>query len=497
MPDRFRFDHQRSEKVLAALAVWVCAAFALRTLSLIDSSSLWADELRSVIKSFQPSPGFVLSYLRTDVHPPLYYLGLWGWGQLVGQTATSLRLFSWPAYILAGALISLQAACLARRSARAACLAALLAFCTPFPVRFSIEGKGYALLVALTALALLLRRLALQRQGGVPLLCSYAGAVALSGLTHFYGLGLMGAITLADMLRRRWQLALAATAGLLPGVGWVALASAHLLAPNTNDWISPPEFSLLTDVLTGAVGGRPYETLGFTMAALSVLMIGSRLAQSVPSSPAGNFAGVEGEPTWLQVADRSGLWGGLILVVLVVAVSFLRPIAVPRYFFVLVPAVMPALAALAADWALPPRAQWVALLFVVLGVLHCWEASFAALERFDRQGNDFRSLSLRFSLEANRYASRPELFETSDRMLIASGTLKGTLPPWWGEDDLRHDLGSSEPSSHFALVTVGGPYGAERFLKNLKSIANQAGYECSRLGDLPRGAHAWRCSKTP
>jgi len=51
--------------------------------------------------------------------------------------------------------------------------------------------------------------------------------------------GWMGAIALADVLRRRWQLALAATAGLLPGVGWIAHASAHLLAPNTNDW-SPP-----------------------------------------------------------------------------------------------------------------------------------------------------------------------------------------------------------------------------------------------------------------
>ena len=35
--------------------VLVCAAFALRSLGLIDATSLWADELYSVGKSFQPS----------------------------------------------------------------------------------------------------------------------------------------------------------------------------------------------------------------------------------------------------------------------------------------------------------------------------------------------------------------------------------------------------------------------------------------------------------
>jgi len=58
-------------------------------------------------------------------------------------------------------------------------------------------------------------------------------------------------------------------------------------------------------------------------------------------------------------------------------------------------------------------------------------------------------------------------------------------------------LGSGEPPPHFILAEVGGPSGEERFLKNLKSIANQAGYDCSRIEGLPRGAHAWRCSKTP
>ena len=54
-----------------------------------------------------------------------------------------------------------QPAGLARRRDRAIALAALLAVCTPLPVRFSIEGKGCALLVAMTEFALLTRGLIL------------------------------------------------------------------------------------------------------------------------------------------------------------------------------------------------------------------------------------------------------------------------------------------------------------------------------------------------
>ena len=57
--------------------VLVCAAFALRSLGLIDATSLWSDELYSVGKSFQPSYAGLLAQLRQDTHPPLYYSPLW------------------------------------------------------------------------------------------------------------------------------------------------------------------------------------------------------------------------------------------------------------------------------------------------------------------------------------------------------------------------------------------------------------------------------------
>ena len=92
----------------AWLAGLICGAFALRALLLIDATALWSDELYSVGKSFQASPAAVLGMLRQDTHPPLYYLLLWGWGQLVGQSPISLRLLSWLAYLAETVIFKFQ-----------------------------------------------------------------------------------------------------------------------------------------------------------------------------------------------------------------------------------------------------------------------------------------------------------------------------------------------------------------------------------------------------
>ena len=78
-----------------------------------------------------------------------------------------------------------------------------MAFCSSYPIRFSIEGKRYVLLVLFVALAWWWRN-----QGR---LVPYAIAVALASLTHFYGffdLGCWGLGRLAQSLgfAAVWQL---------------------------------------------------------------------------------------------------------------------------------------------------------------------------------------------------------------------------------------------------------------------------------------------------
>jgi uncharacterized membrane protein len=208
----------RSASIVLVVAL-VCAGFALKALWLIDATALWSDELYSVGKSFQASPAALLAMLRHDTHPPLYYGVLWGWGQLVGQSPITLRLLSWLAYGAGGVVMVAQARALAvhKRLGWTVSLAALMAFCSPYPIRFSIEGKSYALLVLFVALAWWWRN-----QGR---LVPYALAVALASLTHFYGLFLLVAAGAWDGSRRRWGLCLAAGLGVIPALAWIAYAS--------------------------------------------------------------------------------------------------------------------------------------------------------------------------------------------------------------------------------------------------------------------------------
>ena len=55
-----------------------------------------------------------------------------------------LRLLSWLAYLAGGLVMVRQAMAFAQVDlrARVADLAALLAFCSPYPIRFAIEGKS-------------------------------------------------------------------------------------------------------------------------------------------------------------------------------------------------------------------------------------------------------------------------------------------------------------------------------------------------------------------
>ena len=140
------------------LPVLICSAFALRTLFLIDTTPLWSDELYSVGKSFQPSLGALVEMLREDTHPLFYYFLLWIWGQLIGQTPVTLRLLSWCAYCLGGVVMVRQSLAMGGRNLQVLTVAGLLAFCSPYPVRFAIEGKSYALLLLLVVLAWWWRR---------------------------------------------------------------------------------------------------------------------------------------------------------------------------------------------------------------------------------------------------------------------------------------------------------------------------------------------------
>ena len=146
-----------------------------------------------------------------------------------------------------------QSLALAKGGLRVVPLALLLAFCIHYPVRFAIEGKTYALLVLLVALAWWWRRAQLPGLRGI--------AASLAGLTHLYGLFLVLAAAIWDGLRSRRRLALASVMAALPALTWIGYASDYLFSSRSGSWIGSPDFALLEETLARGLGLWPLPKL--------------------------------------------------------------------------------------------------------------------------------------------------------------------------------------------------------------------------------------------
>ncbi|MEC8215258.1 MAG: hypothetical protein VX069_09335 [Cyanobacteriota bacterium] len=449
------------------LAVVVAAAFALRCLLLIDATGLWSDELYSVGKSFQASPAALIAMLREDTHPPAYYALLWLWGQLLGQSPLTLRLLSWLAYLAGGLVMVAQSRALGGQ--RVVPLALLLAFCSPFPVRFAIEGKSYALLVLVVALAWWWRR------AERPLL--YGCAVALASLTHFYGLFLFLATAFWDGWRRRWPMTLAAALAVLPSLGWIAYASSYLLSTRSGSWIGRPDFALLEDTLARAIGVWPIPKL-----LLLILLLWLLRRRGSQRSQAWSHPGL---------LDRSGLIPSAVMTGAVVLVSFFKPLAFSRYFVVVLPALLPWLVVQSLDWSLDRRGRWLVNAGLVVLLISWWGPGFAELDPVRsgvREQDHFRAVSQRAAGLVDRYSPRARLLNLSDRMEWSMGRIEQPVSSWQGPRPLRARLADSAPPDELWLATSGPERAMQKKLRPLEEMVERAGYTCvDAAADLSHG----------
>ena len=469
------------------LVIALCAAFALRALLLIDATGLWSDELYTVGKSFQPSFDGLLAMLRIDTHPPLYYSAVWVWAQWFPPTAVSLRFVSWLVYLAGSAVITCQAGALAgHRAQRAMACAALMAFCSPYPVRFAIEGKGYALLVLFVALAWWFRR----RQSR----WLYGVSVACSALTHYYGFFLFATTALWDAWRGQRRLSFTAVIAVLPSMAWMAFASSYLLRRGTGAWIGRPDFALFEDTLTRALGLWPFPKL------LVVCLMGWAVLRWGPA--VSTRASTDVVPLQVQspLADRSGLLPSLWMVVAVVLVSFWKPLAFSRYFVVLLPALIPWLAVRAASWPFNLRGLRIAGVAFGLLMVSWWWHSFAdidpALSRDgSRESDQFQVISRSLANEPYRFSRRERLFNLSDRTEVAAGRMKPPLTPWGGKSNLDRLLKGASPPSLLWLADSGDLQGIQPRMMPLLRRVQAAGYDCTLGIDEGPYAHIWRCER--
>ncbi len=330
----------------------------------LGRDSLWFDEVMSALQAQLPFWDLLRS-VRRSVHPPLYYLLLHGTLTL-GDSEVVLRIPS----ALFGTL-SIPALYLLGRawfSWSVGALAALLLAISPFHLWHSQDAKMYSLLTfeGIASWYLFARLLAVSR---VSLWVGYVLASEAILYTHYYGLLLLLPQTGVVVLLRyrgeidasftaRW---LRAQAGLaLLFVPWLLVAGPSIEFERLR-WIEKlPPLSQVGLALVGLTGGyrvHYWEAIGLPQVSRAIvwlqgaLILGLAIIGLVQDN-GGNWRNPRAALRERPVLLCLGYF--VAPIVMVLSISLLRPLLVPRHLLMTAPAFF-LLVALGLSRLLPKR----------------------------------------------------------------------------------------------------------------------------------------------
>jgi len=428
------------------------AVLALRDL---DAISFWRDEVASVVFA-KASIGELVTVVGRDrekvglVNMATYYLILHFW-LVIGETEARIRLFS----VLAGILALVPVYFVARRIAGwlAGALAAACFALLPFVTQYSQEARGYSLAMLVAGGLTWLVLIGIERRSLWPWLAY--GIVATLGLyVHFFVALVIGAHGLWLLATRQvpgWRASLVALAPLVVGVIPIPLAIGEY--GGGHRWIGGVTLDQVTRTFVGLLGSGWVALAALGLATMAVLA---------------------------QRSDRR-LWllvGAAILPIAVtVILSMVKPLLVPRYLVVS----LPAIAVLMGCGLVALRSHWriVAVVALAVAMLVNLPRAYADIRQQDWRGaarwilRDAVSgdqLVMRgwgrrpMEYYLDRYATggpRPHLTSAGDAAmnsdidrvwLVVTGEYNGALPPLLPALDEAYDVVEHRPFA--AKVTV-------------------------------------------
>jgi mannosyltransferase len=168
----------------------VIALVAGVVLRFVQDSPMWLDEALTANIAQLPV-GELLSALEADGHPPLYYLLLHYWGEVVGTGDVALRSLSGLLALAALPVVWLMGR--RRGGPLAGWLAVGVLAVSPFALRYATENRMYSLVILLVAAGWLV---ADDLRAGAPArwrIPALAGLTGLLFLTHYWGFFLVAA----------------------------------------------------------------------------------------------------------------------------------------------------------------------------------------------------------------------------------------------------------------------------------------------------------------
>lgn len=219
------------------LVIGLTVLAAILRFATLDVQSIWSDEAATVVLVHRGLGGLLSHLSSSETTPPLYFVLVWAWTKIFGTGVFDYRSFS----ALMGTL-TIPVIYLAGRwiSPRVGVWAATLATVNPAMYYYSQEARSYALLLFLSAVALVCWQRAL-RTPSASRLAAWAAVSSLALLTHYFAV--FPFIAQAAMLIRRlgWRRVLpSAGAVALVGLALVPLAHSqteHGLSKNGGSWI--------------------------------------------------------------------------------------------------------------------------------------------------------------------------------------------------------------------------------------------------------------------
>ena len=223
---------RRAAVVLSVVALlWLATGLRFYRL---DAQSFWNDEGNSARLS-ERSIALIVEGTASDVHPPLYYLVLRGWREIVGESEFGLRsLSAFSGVALVAAVYALGRA-LFRRERLAAWAAALAVTVHPALVYYSQEARMYELLALLAVVSSLLfmrllPRLAGRRRSVLAAAGGYALAVAAGLYTHYFFPAVLAAHAAVVLLWLVWpERAYGRGARMRGAMRWAVITAAAAL----------------------------------------------------------------------------------------------------------------------------------------------------------------------------------------------------------------------------------------------------------------------------
>jgi uncharacterized membrane protein len=353
----------RRHRLLPALGlVLVVAIVCWRTATLLRYD-LWYDELYSVYAASGDLGEVWQSALSDRVHPPLFYLILWGWLQAADFTPTALRLLPLLCYV--GALgTTWWAAGAARLSATGRWIAVLAVALNPIVFDAGADLRGYALLGGLIALMVGATLHLLDESPPARARWILIGSAILATWVHYFAWPTVAALVVILLwYGRRRDAALLGGASVAASLPWawalldasaktVATQLAWSQAPGLTDWLLLPGSLLAGRTPTGvqvavAIAGWVVLGLAAHFAARRPLVL------LVASPPLAALLG--GLALGVGIWDSRYLIGATIPFALLLAHAASGPARIPRVGVAIVLLMSAWGAATPADWRIPWR----------------------------------------------------------------------------------------------------------------------------------------------